>query len=46
LYSPYNVIVTLGEILPGAFSEFEKVKSGNTRHTKPKLCPSPISNSD
>jgi hypothetical protein len=46
LDKPYSVIATAGNAPAGVLSAFSKVKSGKTRHTKPKLWPSPMSNSD
>jgi hypothetical protein len=47
----YKVIVAAGAGIPdpgvpAIAVDPEKVKSGSTRQTNPKLCPSPISNSD
>ena len=43
---PNSVMLTEAGAPAGVFVESLKVRSGRTRHTKPKLCPSPMSNSD
>jgi hypothetical protein len=43
LYMGYSVIVPSG-VVPSV--DPSKVKSGSILHTKAKLCPSPISNSE
>jgi len=46
LDNPNKVMVTAGTAPAGEFVESPNVRSGSTRHTKAKLCPSPMSNSD
>ena len=46
LYNARSVMFTRGDKLAGEFVELLNVKSGMTRHTNPKLWPSPMSNSD
>ena len=46
LTSGQKSVATDGVAPVGEFSAFSNVRSGRTRHTKPKLCPSPMSNSE